>query len=152
MHSANNRTSFLHIGYKELIDTQASDLNAIPQEVSRETENYPTINNRRNDPRSSREFNYDSRTNRQREAIEATNGEGKGASKEVKNRNSRAPKSNQQLAASLETDLSYHNALNEHVKNAYPNINALSPDMLRELSIPTEILNKQQAPRLKVKE
>ena len=61
------------------------------------------------------------------------------------------PKSTQQLAT-LETDLNYHNALNEHVKYAYPNINALSPDMLRELSIPTEILGKQQVPRARGKE
>lgn len=61
------------------------------------------------------------------------------------------PKSTQQLAT-LETDLNYHNALNEHVKNAYPNINALSPDMLRELSIPTEILGRQQVPRARGKE
>jgi hypothetical protein len=52
----------------------------------------------------------------------------------------------------LETDLSYHNALNEHVKNAYPNINALSADMLRELSIPTEMLQRQGAGKGKGKE
>lgn len=152
MHSANSRTNTLYPGYKEVIETQPSDPIANLAEAMRETDNYPSASNRRNDPRSSREFNYDSRNNRQREVAEPTNGEPKGASKEAKGRNSRAPKSNQHLAATLETDLSYHNALNEHVKNAYPNINALSPDMLRELSIPTEILNKQQAPRPKAKE
>lgn len=52
----------------------------------------------------------------------------------------------------METDLSYHHALNEHVKSAYPNINALSADMLRELSIPTEMLQKQLGSRPKCKE
>lgn len=52
----------------------------------------------------------------------------------------------------METDLNYHNALNEHLKNTYPNINAISPDMLRELSIPTDVLQRQQASKPKLKE
>lgn len=69
-----------------------------------------------------------------------------------KPRSTKQPKNTHQLAASLETDLTYHHALNEHVKNAYPNINSLSPDMLRDLSIPTEILSKPPVARPKAKE
>jgi len=52
----------------------------------------------------------------------------------------------------LDTDLNYHNAINEHLKNSYPNIKALSPDMLKELSIPTEMLNKNPISKQKPKE
>jgi hypothetical protein len=81
-----------------------------------------------------------------------TNKDQKGPVKETKNRLSKNGKTANNLASSLETDLNYHNALNEHVKNTYPNINALSPDMLKELSIPTDMLQKQNMSRSKVKD
>lgn len=38
------------------------------------------------------------------------------------------------------------------MKNTYPNINDLSADMLRELSIPTDMLQKQPTSRSKAKD
>lgn len=152
MHSSNNRNTLTNLGYRELIDTQGLDINQNLQDPPKDTDIILTSNSRRTDPRFSRDQSTDNRNNRQREQLENANGEGKAISREGKIRGSKAPRSNQQIAATLETDLSYHNALNEHVKNAYPNINALSPDMLRELSIPTEILNRQQTSKQKPKE
>ncbi len=62
---------------------------------------------------------------------------------EAKSKNNKNGKQLPGMTPSLETDMNYHHALNEHVKNAYPNINTLSADMLRDLSIPTEMLQKQ---------
>ena len=57
--------------------------------------------------------------------------------KETKVRGPKQPRGGHSITAALETDLSYHNAINEHVKSTYPNINSLSADMLKDISIPT---------------
>ena len=80
------------------------------------------------------------------------NGEPRNSRGEGRSRPSKQVKNGQSLAGSLENDLNYHNALNEHVRSAYPNINSLSTDMLRDLSIPTEILGRPAVPRAKREE
>jgi hypothetical protein len=55
------------------------------------------------------------------------------------------------MPASLDNDLSYHHAINEHLKNTYPNFSTMSPDMLRELAIPADLLQKQTGYKQKPK-
>lgn len=62
----------------------------------------------------------------------------KTAKTEVKktNQNSR---SQPNINPNIQADLDYHTMINEHIRNAYPNINSFSPDMLKTLDIPKQL-------------
>lgn len=65
-----------------------------------------------------------------------SNVEGRSIPKEGKPRGLKQTKGGHSITAALEPDLVYHNTINEHLKNTYPNINSLSSDMLKDISIP----------------
>jgi len=44
---------------------------------------------------------------------------------------------------SIQTDLNYHSLLTQHIKTAFPNIGELTPDMLKNFSIPQKLLQQQ---------
>jgi hypothetical protein len=43
----------------------------------------------------------------------------------------------------LQPEMHYHALLNEHIRSAYPNISNISPDMLKTLDLPKQLLDAQ---------
>ena len=134
--SSNTRTPSTILGFKEHIDTVPSDLYNNLQEQSRE-QDISQLNPKKIQTGKLQE-NNDPKSNRHDDPIETR----------VYNRNNkpkpnRIPKPTQNITNSLEDDRKFQNSITEHLKNVYPNINSVSPDMLKGLSIPTEILTKQ---------
>lgn len=148
IHSTNQSNHPSHPELKDMGDTMPSDHNHHPQDhhPPHDNENNPSTRKPGGrGPKEGPDGGKPARTN----LGDNSNVESRPSTKEPKSRGLKPTKGYQLITAALETDLSYHNAINEHVKNTYPNINSISPDMLRELSIPTEILSKPPVPRPK---
>jgi hypothetical protein len=56
------------------------------------------------------------------------------------------------VSSSIQMDLDYHGMLNEHIRSAYPNISNISPEMLKGLEIPRQLLEHQIHSRPKGKD
>ena len=107
-----------------------SDPNTNPQDHLNNNENDHNGGQRRTAIRGGKDGPDASRGGRT-QLGDNSNVEGKNVPKETKQRGLKQTKGGHLITSALETDLSYHNAINEHVKNTYPNINSISPDMLR---------------------
>ena len=49
----------------------------------------------------------------------------------------------QSSISGLQPDMHYHALLNEHIRSAYPNISNISPDMLKTLDLPKQLIDAQ---------
>ncbi len=65
----------------------------------------------------------------------------KGGKQEVK-KNGSGLRSQPHISPSIQEDLDYHNMINEHIRSACPNFSNLSPDMLKGLDIPKQLLER----------